>query len=179
MNAITDMPLLVETRESSTVQARFEALLSQHRGIVFKIANMYCRDPEDQRDLAQEIRAQLWKAFPKFDETRSFSTWMYRIALNVAISYKRSAAYRQQHLSRVDEAELAAIPDPRADEPDPRLRDLYRVIDQLDDLHRALVLLHLEGRDYHEIADVLGITETNVATKLNRLRQRLRKMLAE
>ena len=71
-------------------------------------------------------------------------------------------------------ATLAAIPDPAAGEPDERVRELYRVIHQLDDLNRALVLLYLEGRDYREIAEVLGITETNVATKLNRLKERMR-----
>ncbi len=179
MNAITDTALGSKTGDLDSVQTRFEALLSKHRGIVFKIASIYFRDPEDQRDLAQEIRAQLWRAFPTYDDGRSFSTWMYRIALNVAISSRRNAIYRRRHVELVDQESLAAMPDRRVHEPDERLRDLYRVIDQLDDLHRALVLLHLEGRDYREIADILGITETNVATKLTRVRQRLRKMLAD
>jgi RNA polymerase sigma-70 factor (ECF subfamily) len=159
------------------LQSRFESHLARHKGIVFKVANTYCRDSEEQRDLAQEIRAQLWRAFRSFDETRSFSTWMYRIALNVAISYRRSASYRQRHLQTLDQQVLAELPDRSVREPDARVRDLYRVIDQLDDLHRALVLLYLEGRDYAEMADVLGISETNVATKLNRLRTRLKRAL--
>ncbi len=154
-------------------QERFEALLQQHRGIVFKVASIYCRDAEEQRDLAQEIRAQAWRAYPRYDPSRSFSTWMYRIALNVAISYRRSAEYRTRHVSSLDSEVLESIPDPRH-EPDDRVRELYRVIGQLDDLNRALVLLYLEGRNYQEIAEVLGISETNVSTKLNRLKQRLR-----
>src|SRR5262245_20641853 len=102
---------------------------------------------------------------------------MYRIALNVAISYRRSAAFRQRHLQAVDDEVLAAVPDRAGHEVDDRVRELYRIIDQLDDLHRALVLLYLEGRGYSEIAEVLGITETNVATKLNRLRSRLKRTL--
>jgi len=161
------------------LQALFEALIARHRGIVFKVANVYGRDAEDRRDLAQEIYVQSWRAFPSYDQTRSFSTWMYRVALNVAISYRRSAAYRERHLSTVDDATLAAVPDPATTEPDERMRDLYRVIQQLDDLNRALVLLYLEGRDYREIAEVLGITETNVATKLSRLKERMRRDVAD
>ena len=156
------------------LQERFEALLRSHRGIAFKVANTYGRGDEDRRDLVQEIYTQLWRAYPKFDEQRSFVTWMYRIALNVAISQRRADATRDRHFSAVDAAVLATVPDPAACEPDPRVRELYRVIDRLDDLHRALVLLYLEGFAYREIADVLGISETNVATKLNRLKQRLR-----
>src|SRR5262245_8674713 len=173
-------PTMTRERQDSAVaaaQQRFEALLEAHRGIVFKVASIYCRDIEEQRDLAQEIRAQAWRAYPRYDDSRSFSTWMYRIALNVAISSGRRAEYRRRHVAPVDSQVLESIADPRY-EADDRLRELYQVIDQLDDLNRALVLLYLEGRNYQEIADVLGISETNVATKLNRLKQRLRDQVA-
>jgi len=160
-------------------QARFVALLARHAGIVFKVANIYSRDAEDGRDIAQEICTQLWRAYPNYDEDRSFSTWMYRVALNVGISHWRSSTHRDRYLSSLDDAALAAIPDPAVHEPDDRVAELYRVIHQLGDLDRALILLYLEGRSYREISEVLGISETNVATKLNRLKQRLRKELAD
>jgi RNA polymerase sigma-70 factor, ECF subfamily len=169
----------LDARDLGALQTRFEALLSQHKGIVFKIAHTYCRNSEDQRDLAQEIYTQLWRSFPAFDDRRRFSTWMYRIALNVAISYRRSAGYRERFVESVDDVALATFPAFRTPEPDARVRDLYRVIDQLDDLHRALVLLYLEGRDHAETADILGISETNVATKLSQLKLRLRRTLTE
>jgi RNA polymerase sigma-70 factor, ECF subfamily len=172
------MTLGLKTRDVGLQQA-FETLVSQHRGVVFKVAHTYCRNPEDQRDLAQEIYTQLWRAFPAYDDRRRFSTWMYRIALNVAISYRRSASYRERLVESVDDATLATFSASVTREPDARVGDLYRVIDQLDDLHRALVLLYLEGRDYAETADILGISETNVATKLSRLKLRLRKTLTE
>jgi RNA polymerase sigma-70 factor (ECF subfamily) len=159
---------------ATSPQARFEALLTRHRGIVYKVANTFCRDEEDVRDLAQEIIAQTWRAFPSFDDSRSFSTWMYRIALNVAISQRRSARQRDRHESPADDVALLNVPTPSNTVADDRIRELHRVIAQLDDLHRALVVLFLEGYAYREIADVLGITETNVATKLNRVKQRLR-----
>jgi RNA polymerase sigma-70 factor (ECF subfamily) len=157
-----------------TGERRFETLIQAHRGIVFKVANAYCRDPEDRQDLAQEIVTQVWRAFPAFDESRKFSTWMYRIALNVAISFQRREAVRGRHVTSVDPDALANVADPFRSESDPRVRDLYRLIDTLDDLNRALVLLHLEGYDHREIGFVLGISEPNVATKLTRIRQQLR-----
>ena len=85
------------------LQERFGELLEQHRRIVFKVANTYSWHPEDRADLAQEICAQLWRAFPSYDSTRSFSTWMYRIALNVAISSVRSSRRRERHTVPFDE----------------------------------------------------------------------------
>lgn len=162
--------------ESTTLaeeQARFEALVSENLGIVYKIAHAYVRDAEDRRDLAQQIVTEAWRSFPDFDPSRKFSTWMYRIALNVAISHHRSATVRARVMSPFDGA-LETLPGPQTPDADDRLRELHRVIDALDDFSRALVLLYLEGHDQREMADILGLTETNVSTRLSRLRQRLR-----
>lgn len=169
-------------------RARFAALLDTHRGIVFKVANTYCRHAEDRQDLAQEIAAQLWRAFPGYDPARPFSTWMYRIALNVAISHVRSVGGRardvsldDRHDDRHDEHHdgLAVDDGTALHESDQRIRALYAVIDRQAPLDRALLLLWLEERTQREIADVLGITESNVSTKLNRLKQRIREQLAD
>ena len=150
--------------------ADFETLLARHGGIVGKVARIYGRDVDDRRDLAQEIATQLWRAFPRFDEERGkFSTWMYRIALNVGISHLRSV----RAVVPLDDDMLATMP---AD-PDDRAAALYAQIRELEPLARALVLLYLEDRSYAEIAEVLGITEANVATKLSRLKTRLRAQL--
>ena len=168
-------------------RARFAALLDTHRGIVFKVANTYCRHAEDRQDLAQEIAAQLWRAFPGYDPARPFSTWMYRIALNVAISHVRTAGGRARdvplddhHGDHHDAHDGLAVNDGSArHESDQRIRALYAVIDRQPPLDRALLLLWLEERTQREIADVLGITESNVSTKLNRLKQRIREQLAD
>jgi RNA polymerase sigma-70 factor (ECF subfamily) len=159
---------------------RFQALLAQHERIVFKVAGMYCRNPEDRRDLAQEIAVQAWRSFGGYDAQRPFSTWMYRIALNVAISHARSMELRDRHSVPLDE-DAHAIADERAlpHEADERVRALHRFIAGLGTLDRALMLLYLEDRSYREIADVLGISETNVATKIGRLKQRARVGLSE
>ena len=160
-------------RDTSALQPQFDALLGQHRRIVFKVAGTYAREPHDRADLAQEIAVQAWRSFAGFDAQRPFSTWLYRIALNVAISFARSARQRERHAVALDEQ----LHDVAADAPsadDERVRALYRVIDRLGALDRALLLLYLDDRSYREIAEILGITETNVATKIARLKQRLR-----
>ena len=160
---------------SESNQRRFAALLDEHRKIVFKIANTYCRDRDDRADLAQEIAAQLWRSFPTFDPRRSFSTWMYRIALNVAISSLRSQRQRVERSVPLDES-LHDIADDHAVDPvaEQQLRMLHGFIAELAPLDRALLLLYLEDRRQAEIADILGITESNVATKISRLKQRIR-----
>jgi RNA polymerase sigma-70 factor (ECF subfamily) len=156
----------------------FEALLQEHRGIVFKVASVYARGREDRSDLAQEIAVQLWRSFGSYDAGRAkFSTWMYRVALNVAISHARQAA-RAECLEPLDAAHLDLPGDADVRQPDERLAALYAFIGQLDPLNRALILLYLEDRGYAEIAQVLGISETNVATKIGRIKQRLRGQIA-
>jgi RNA polymerase sigma-70 factor (ECF subfamily) len=158
-------------------QRRFEPLLQEHRGIVFKVAGLYSRNAADREDLVQEISVQLWRSFASYDESRAkFSTWMYRIALNVAISQARHARWSDSdrfeplethHLETVGGGEPIA-------EQDERLTALYAFIGQLDPLNRALILLYLEDRNYTEMAEILGISETNVATKISRIKQKLR-----
>ncbi len=161
-------------------QREFEARLGEHRGIVWKIANTYCPPGEERDDLVQEICLQLWRSYPRYDTGRRFSTWMYRVALNTAISYVRTARARQRHVVPLDEPGAETTADPRAapDEPDDRIAQLYRFLHRVAELDRALVLLYLEDRSYREIAEVLGLSETNVGTKLSRLKQSMRRDLA-
>ncbi len=159
---------------TADLSAQFQELLERHRKIVFKVANTYSWHPDDRSDLAQEIAAQLWRAFPSYDG-RSFSTWMYRIALNVAISFLRSNQNRERYSVPLDDELHDTIGVTSAEpEGDERVRMLHRFIAQLDGLNRALLLLYLDEKSYREIADILGISETNVATKIGRLKQRIR-----
>ncbi len=158
-------------------QERFEALLSQHKKILWKVANAYCKSVADRPDLVQEIAVQLWRSFPRYDERLRFSTWTYRIALNVAISFHRSEARRARHTVPAEESLLEIAADPPASV-DPDLETLHRFIAELEPLDRALVLLYLDGNPYDTIAQVLGISETNVGTKIGRIKQRLRRQAA-
>ena len=157
-------------------QQAFAALLQRHAGIVFKLANTYARLAEDRADLAQEIAAQLWRAWPKYDPARSFSTWMYRIALNVAISHLRQQELRRRHDAVPLDDALHDVADTGAidHESDQHLRLLQTFIARQPPLDRALLLLYLDERPQREIAEILGISEANVSTKIGRLKQRLR-----
>jgi RNA polymerase sigma-70 factor (ECF subfamily) len=153
-------------------QEEFEALLEAHRGILHKVANTYCRNLADREDLVQEIAVQLWRSFPRFDGRCRFSTWAYRIALNVAISHARQESARARHTVPAEDrhVEIADEPGPPAEE----LQLLHSFIEGLDGLYKALALLYLDGNSHQEIAEVLGISATNVATKIARLKERLR-----
>jgi len=158
-------------------EPQFLELLQQHRKIVLKVASMYCWEAEERRDLAQEIVLQLWRAYPSYDRERPFSTWMYRIALNVAISSARRSARRGVEVP-LDEVATDVIDAASGAGSDDRVDALYRYMATLAPLDRALVMLYLDERSYREIADVLGISETNVATKISRLKQRMRRDVA-
>lgn len=151
----------------------FIAAIDEHKRMIYKVVNTYCQNREDRKDVEQEIMIQLWNAFDTYNPQYKFSTWMYRIALNVAISFYRKEKqwafkrddYREESMIRiVDEEEDAA-------ELDRNIALLRKFIDDLNELNKALMLLYLEERTYAEIADILGITETNVGTKINRLKR--------
>jgi RNA polymerase sigma factor (sigma-70 family) len=153
--------------------AGFSALLEANRRLIFKVAHTYGRGRADVEDLAQEIAAQSWRAFPAYDPARSFSTWLYRIALNVAISWLRAELSRRRR-SVPFESDLHDAAVSEAFDADDGGRILRGFIGSQGPLDRALLLLYLEERPHHEIAEILGITPTNVTTKINRLKERLR-----
>lgn len=153
----------------------FGERLEAHRGIVFKVANTYCRHRDDRDELAQEIAIQLWRAWPGYDPARRFTTWMYRIALNVAISFVRSDSQRRRHAVPLDEAVHDIADDHATDhEAEQHLRLLQAFIERQAPMERALLLLYLEDRGQREIGEILGISETNVSTRIGRLKQRIR-----
>jgi RNA polymerase sigma factor (sigma-70 family) len=159
------------------IQERFQARLEEHKKILYKICNSYCRDRDARDDLAQEIIIQLWQSFGKYDESRRFSTWMYRIALNVAISFYRRERTRTRHVISDEEHVLEAANETESQSEE--MRVLYQFIERLDPLNKALVLLYLDGNNYQEIAEVVGISETNVATKISRLKSKMKQELGE
>lgn len=157
-------------------QVAFVRLLDQHGGIIRKVAASYSSGAADRDDLMQEITLQVWKAYPRYSPERSFSTWMYRIALNVAISALRRSTRPHRQTIPLHELGVDFAPAPTVSPADDeRIDALQKVIAALDPLNRALLLLYLDDHSYREIAAILGITETNVATKLARLKQRVRR----
>lgn len=153
--------------------AAFTELLGAHRKIVLKVAHSYAFDPEDRADLCQEIAAQVWRAYPRYDRGQRFSTWLYRIALNVAISALRSEQPRRDQTVALDLG-VHDVAVPNDHDTQAQLAELQRVIRALDPLSRAMMLLYLDGLSNREIGEVLGLSDSNVTTKISRLKQRIR-----
>lgn len=158
-----------------TRQDRFLLLLEEHKRILYKVSSSYCRNAEDRKDLIQEIVVQIWRSFDRYDDRYRFSTWMYRIALNVAISFHRSESARSRHTVPAEDSVLEMVAEPPGSAAaDDDLRLLQHLMEQLGELDKALLILYLDGNRHDAIAEVLGISETNVGTKINRIKQKLR-----
>ena len=154
--------------------AEFVARLEKHQRILFKVAYMYCRDRDDRQDLVQEMLIQVWRSYARFDERVQFSTWMYRIAVNVAITHYRSERRRIRDTVPLEEYGIdIAAADALFDNEGDNMRALRQMINGLDELNRALILLFLEGFSSEEIAEVVGITASNVTTRISRLKTKL------
>lgn len=154
----------------------FLAELKQHKAILYKVANAYCNRREDRGDLIQDITMELWRAWPRFDRTQAFAGWMQRIAINVAISFFRGESRRIRDALPIEDfgMDLAAA-DRVIDSEGDDLRALHQLIAKLDDVSRALILLYLEGYSQEETADMLGLSATNVATRIHRIKQKLQR----
>jgi RNA polymerase sigma-70 factor (ECF subfamily) len=150
--------------------------LTPHRAILYTVANAYCARREDRGDLIQEIVVELWRAYPRFDGRAAFSTWMHQIAVNVAISHFRGERRRIRDAVPIDDVFLDLAAADRAMEVDDDLVALHQLIAQLDEVNRALILLYVEGYGQDEIATMVGLSSTNVATRINRIKQRLQRM---
>ena len=157
---------------------QFTDLIRRHARLIHKVACAYCRDTADREDVVQEIAVQLWRARDRYDERFRQTTWVYRIALNVAISFqRRERRHRERRLA--SDAHLITVAAVPQVEPSEDVQLLLRCIDELWALDKALVLLYLDGNDHASIADVLGISVSNVGTKLLRIKDRLRVALEE
>ncbi len=154
----------------------FVSNLEQNQNIVHKICRIYTSDPDSHNDLFQEITIQLWKAYPKFRGDSKFSTWMYRVALNTAITLYRKSK-RSIKTTDLDTYGFKVKAEEYDDKVEQQLRLMYEAVKQLNDIEKALVFLYLEDRPYYEIADTMGISEVNARVKMNRVKTKLKKIL--
>lgn len=155
----------------------FIKTIDEHKKIIYKIVNSYCPNREDRKDLEQEIVIQLWKSFDRYDDNFKYTTWMYRIALNVAISFYRKEKKWSSKNDFYNEESIFIIEEENDEEKteiDYHLNLLQKFINNLNELNKALMLLYLEEKSYQEIAEILGITKTNVATKISRIKLKLK-----
>lgn len=155
-------------------QEEFFALIEENKKIIYKVSSAYCKNAEDRKDLVQEILLQVWKSSGKYDERFKLSTWIYRIAMNVAISHYRREKRKGMDSLSIDENIIDVVDEKESsNELSEKIPMLYRFIDGLDEINRALIILYLEENSYKTIAEILGITETNVATKIGCIKKKL------
>ena len=159
--------------DSTASHAAFALVIEKNKGILYKIANTYCQSLDDRNDLIQEILIQLWRAFDKYDDKFKISTWMYRISLNVAISFYRKGSKQKDEMPLNNDVVLDIRDETATGEQEENVRQLYEFIGNLNELNKAVMLLYLENETYQDIADALGMTETNVATKISRIKKKL------
>ncbi|WP_340066713.1 RNA polymerase sigma factor [Ascidiimonas aurantiaca] len=158
------------------LEHNFVTELERHQNIVHKVCRIYTNDEDAHKDLFQEITIQLWKAYPKFRGESKLSTWMYRVALNTAITLYRKSK-RSVNTQNIDHVDFKISTEPYDDTEEKHLKLMYEAIKQLNDIEKALVFLYLEEKDYTEISETLGITEVNARVKMNRIKTKLRTIL--
>ncbi|TJZ61497.1 RNA polymerase sigma factor [Sphingobacterium olei] len=158
-----------------TKEQEFIQLITQHKGILYKVSRLYMDQLDDQEDLTQEIIFQLWKAYNSFEGKSAFATWMYGVALNTALTFFKKES------RKVDKEPLDKDMD-HIEEEDSRQKDIqldyfYNAVQELNPIEKALIFLFLEGMPHREIALSLGISEVNARVKLNRTKEKLQEII--
>jgi len=148
--------------------------IREHNGIIIKIVNLYADDPEDRKDLYQEIIYQCWKASAGFRMEAKFSTWLYKISLNVSLTFLHK---KKKHIEAGEAITIAEYESPM--ELSENAERLYAAIKALNEIERGLIMLHLEGYDNDTISDIMGITKNNTGVRLHRIKQKLTDILTK
>jgi RNA polymerase sigma factor (sigma-70 family) len=158
------------------LEKEFLHIITENQGIIHKVCSIYCDLEEDRRDLFQEILVQLWKSYPSFRSESKFTTWMYRVALNTAItSFKKDKRQPDKSGISYENLQLAEeMYDTRTEE---QIRILNRAVSQLTGIEKSIILLFLEDKKYEEIAEITGITQNYVRVKMNRIKKKLKLLM--
>jgi RNA polymerase sigma-70 factor (ECF subfamily) len=156
---------------------RFTKVIKKNEGLIFKVAILYTNSLQDREDLSQEIVFQLWKSFDSFNEQSKLSTWMYRVALNTAIYNLKQSKKRIDTTSiQLETMQFADVFDKTEEE---RIKLLYEHVQRLNLLEKGIILLYLEGKSHVEIASIIGITTSNVGTKISRIREKIKSQITK
>ncbi|HMR19896.1 MAG TPA: RNA polymerase sigma factor [Sphingobacterium sp.] len=160
-----------------TKEKDFIALLEKHKAILYKVSRIYMDTQEDREDLVQEMTFQLWKAYVAFEGRSMLQTWMYRVALNTALTFFKKEKRKVDKIpitENIDKAEEVSLKNKEE-----QLDYFYQAVHQLNKVEKALVFLFLEGQSHREIASNLGISEVNARVKLNRTKEKLQQIIKE
>jgi len=161
----------------STKEIEFVTLVQEHQNLIHKICRLYTNSDAEHKDLFQEITIQLWKAYPKFRGDAKFSTWMYRVGINTAISLYRKSKSRIQSFSFDDVSYKIPHNETYDDTQDQQLKSIYAALNHLNDIDKAVIFLYLEDKNYKEISEAIGISEVNARVKMNRIKKKLKTQL--
>jgi RNA polymerase sigma factor (sigma-70 family) len=163
-------------RLSEEAERGFLEVLGRHEQLINKVIRIYAVDSEDRRDLFQEIVYQLWRSYGSFRQESQVSTWIYRVALNTAITSLRKVKREPAH-TELDEQLVTTSGSFDTTDRTEQVQQLYSAIRSLGKVDRAVIMLYLEELSYKEIAEILGLTEDNVGVKLNRIKTRIRVLI--
>ncbi|MEJ7739515.1 MAG: sigma-70 family RNA polymerase sigma factor [Chitinophagaceae bacterium] len=158
------------------MEKEFIELINNNRALIFKVCNLYCRDNESRKDLFQEVVLQLWKSFPGFRRQSANSTWVYRVSLNTAISnFRKELKKPEKNALTVIEFE---IPDMSGSTDDKEKEGILNLaIEKLTEIEKAVIMLYLDEKSYDEMSDIIGISVGNVGVRLNRIKNKLSKLI--
>jgi RNA polymerase sigma factor (sigma-70 family) len=160
------------------LEKEFLQIITENQGIIHKVCSIYCDLEEDRRDLFQEILVQLWKSYPSFRSESKFSTWMYRVALNTAItSFKKDK--RQPDKTGVSYENLQLAEELYDTGAEDQIKMLNQAVSQLTGIEKSIILLFLEDKKYEEIAEITGITQNYVRVKMNRIKKKLKLLMIQ
>ncbi|WP_306350235.1 RNA polymerase sigma factor [Flavobacterium sp. '19STA2R22 D10 B1'] len=161
--------------KNNELQQTFEQELKTNELLVFKICRLYGKTEDDRKDLFQEIVIQLWRAYPTFRREAKFSTWLYRIGLNVAITQYRKDKNRI-YTSDIEDFKIVTPVDDFNMEKEQQFKQMYSAIEQLNDIEKAIVMLFLEDKSYDDMEEILGINNGTLRVKMNRIKEKLRQI---
>lgn len=154
---------------------RFLELIENSKKLIYKVCFTYGRTESVRNDLFQEIVLQVWRSFQRYDDSKKFSTWMYRIALNTAISFVRKEQKRIDNEVPMEQEFVHVAVQTESIGGDGDLTRLHQWMEKLDEIDKAIMLLKLEGKNHSEIGDVLGTSTSNVGTRFNRIKNQIQK----
>lgn len=158
------------------MEKEFTELINNHRALIFKVCNLYCSYPESRKDLFQEVVLQLWKSFPGFRKASANSTWIYRVALNTAISnFRKESKKPEKRPLTLQEFDIPDIPGTSEKEEDRSA--LNHAISKLTEIEKAVIMLYLDEKTYDEISEIIGISNSNVGVRLNRIKNKLSELI--
>lgn len=160
-----------------SAEQEFLSLIENHKGLIHKVSRMYMDEPEDREDLFQEIILQLWKAYGSFRGESKVSTWMYRVALNTALTFFKREKKKPDNIRMHPEMDVKD--DNEASHREAQLDYFYKAVQTLNPVEKALIFLFLEGQSHKEIGNNLGITEINARVKLNRTKDKLQQIIKQ